>query len=67
MTTLKTPIAFTANNLLDGEAVWLGHNGAWVKSVSAAKIFATEDERQSAAELAAKALLQNAIILLTGS
>ena len=62
MTTLKNPIAFTANNLLDGEVVWLGHNGAWVKSVAAAKVFATEDERQAAAELAAKADAENLVV-----
>ena len=62
MTTLKTPIAFTANNLLDGEVVWLGHNGAWVKSVSAAKVFVTEDERRSAAEIAALADAENLVV-----
>ena len=62
MTTLKNPIAFTANNLLDGEVVWLGHNGAWVKSVGAAKVFATEDERQAASELAAKADAENLVV-----
>ncbi|MEP4293371.1 MAG: DUF2849 domain-containing protein [Rhizobiaceae bacterium] len=62
MTTLKQPIAFTANNLLDGEAVWLGHNGAWVKSVEAAKVFATEAERQIAADIAARADAENLVV-----
>ena len=62
MTTLKNPIAFPANNLLDGEVVWLGHNGAWVKSVGAAQVFATEDERQVAAEIAAKADAENLVV-----
>ena len=62
MTTLKTPIVFTANNLLNGEVVWLGHNGAWVKSVEAAKVFATEDARQIAAKAAARADAENLVV-----
>ncbi len=62
MTTLKTPIAFTANNLLDGEAVWLGSNGAWVKSVDSANVFSTEDERQIAIEAAARADKENLVV-----
>ncbi|NKB53896.1 MAG: DUF2849 domain-containing protein [Rhizobiaceae bacterium] len=62
MTTLKTPIAFTANNLLDGEAVWLGRNGAWVKSVASANVFSTEDERKIAFEAAARADQENLVV-----
>jgi hypothetical protein len=62
MTTLKNPIAFTANNLLDGEVVWLGHNGAWVKSIDAVQIFATEEERQAAAKAAALADAENLVV-----
>jgi len=62
MTTLKSPIAFTANNLLDGEAVWLGSNGAWVKTFDAAKVFATQDERQVAVEAAERADAENLVV-----
>ena len=62
MTTLKSPIAFTANNLLDGEAVWLGHNGSWVKSVDLARVFTTEDERQLGAAEAAQADADNLVV-----
>lgn len=62
MTLLKTPVAFTANNLLDGEAVWLGPNGTWVKSVEAAKAFLTENERQTGANAAAQADAENLVV-----
>lgn len=62
MTQLKNPVAFTANNLLDGEAVWLGTNGRWVKSVEAAKAFLTEDERQIGADAAARADAENLVV-----
>lgn len=62
MTILKNAVAFTANNLLDGEVVWLGHNGAWVKSVSAARVFSTEEERHAGAELAAEADAENLVV-----
>lgn len=62
MTKLKTPVAYTANNLLDGEAVWLSENGAWVKSVEAAKAFITEEERQTGAEAAARADADNLVV-----
>lgn len=62
MTTLKNPVAYTANNLLDGEAVWLGANGSWVKSVEAAQAFTTESERRAAAEIAAQADAENLVV-----
>jgi hypothetical protein len=62
MTTLKNPIAMTANNLLDGEAVWLGADGAWVKSVSAARAFHTQQDRQLALEAAERADAENLVV-----
>lgn len=62
MTNLKNPISLTANNLLDGEAVWLGKNGHWVKSVSAAKAFHTQEERQLAENAAARADEENLVV-----
>lgn len=62
MTTLKTPIAFTANNLLDGEVVWLGRNGGWVKSIDEARVFRTEDERSVGAAEAAQADADNLVV-----
>lgn len=62
MSKLKNSVAFTANNLLDGEAVWMGIDGSWVKSVEAAGVFSTEEERQRAAELAAEADADNLVV-----
>ncbi|MEP0941963.1 MAG: DUF2849 domain-containing protein [Rhizobiaceae bacterium] len=62
MTILKNPVAFTANNLLDGEAVWLGAHGSWVKSVEAAQVFTTENERQIGAQTAALADADNLVV-----
>ena len=62
MTTLKTPIAFTANNLLDGEVVWLGKNGVWVKSIDAAQVCVTDADRQHAADAAAQADADNLVV-----
>ena len=62
MTTLKNPIAFTANNLLDGEVVWLGRDGGWVKSIDEARVFTSEDDRQLGAADAAQADADNLVV-----
>ena len=62
MSTLKNPIAFTANNLLDGEVVWLGRNGGWVKSIDEARVFGTEEERAIGAAEAARADADNLVV-----
>ena len=62
MTPLKSPVSFTANTLLDGEAVWLAANGQWVGSVSSASVFRTVEERDAAAEVAARADAANIVV-----
>ncbi|MEM8751111.1 MAG: DUF2849 domain-containing protein [Pseudomonadota bacterium] len=62
MTTLKTPVTFTANRLLDGEVVWLGSQGKWVESVEAAFVAHTEDQRAEAAAHAARADADNVVV-----
>ncbi|MEL6504714.1 MAG: DUF2849 domain-containing protein [Pseudomonadota bacterium] len=62
MTTLKNPIAFTANRLLDGEAVWLSANGQWVETVEAAWAVHTLADREVAEGMAAKADADNHVV-----
>ena len=62
MSNLKNPISITANKLLDGEAVWLGSNGHWVKSVDSARAFFTEEERKIAEHAAARADAENLVV-----
>lgn len=42
----------TANRLVDGEVVWLGHNAEWVEFVEAAWILNSDADLQAAQELA---------------
>ncbi|SDR16189.1 DUF2849 domain-containing protein [Pseudovibrio sp. Tun.PSC04-5.I4] len=42
----------TANRLVDGEVVWLGHNAEWVEYVEAAWILNSEADLQAAQEFA---------------
>lgn len=44
MSYLKAPMIFTANRLLDGEAVWLGANGSWVETPASAVVSRTKEE-----------------------
>ena len=62
MTTLKSPIVFTANRLLDGEAVWLGKNERWVRSVELARVFHTEEARNTGLKIAQRADTENVIV-----
>lgn len=62
MTLLKTPVAFTANRLTDGEVVWLGANGKWVETVDAALVVKTEAERAEAAAIADKSDADNYVV-----
>ena len=59
---LKNPIAFTANNLLDGEVVWLGVQGRWVKNVASALVLHTEEDRQQAQVEAIRADEENLVV-----
>jgi hypothetical protein len=49
MTRLFTPKVVTANDLLDGEAVWLTADGRWSRSIHEAELIA--DEAQAANRL----------------
>ncbi len=62
MTLLKTPITFTANRLLDGEAVWLGVNGRWVEDVNSALVIKTEADKETQAAIAHKADADNVVV-----
>lgn len=62
MTLLKNPITFTANRLLDGEAVWLAANGRWVDHVEAAWAVDTVADKERAAAMAAKGDADNHIV-----
>ena len=62
MSRLKNPIAFTANRLLDGEAVWLGPKGNWVESFELAHAIYTEAQLEMSALQAARADADNIII-----
>lgn len=62
MTQLKNPLAFTANNLLDGEVVWLGAHGRWVKNVALARVLLTEVDLQQAQAEAARADAENLVV-----
>ena len=62
MTTLKNPIVFTANRLLDGDAVWLGHHGKWVESVNLALVVRTEAEKQAVSAVADKGDADNIVV-----
>ena len=62
MTILKNPITFTANRLLDGEAVWLGANGRWVEDVNAALVIKTEAEKETQTAVAHKADADNVVV-----
>ena len=44
--TLKNPVVFTGNRLIDGEVVWLAANGKWVESVAAAHAVLTTVEHE---------------------
>ena len=62
MTTLKSPISFTANRLLDGETVWLGVNGRWVEDVNSALVINTEAEKAEQEAIAVKADADNVVV-----
>lgn len=44
----------TANRLIDGEVVWLGHNGEWVEHVEAAWVLNSSEDLEKAKELSAQ-------------
>ncbi len=62
MTPLKTPVAFTANRLSDGEVVWLGANGKWVEAVEASLALTSVEDRDVAEAVAQKADADNYVV-----
>ncbi len=44
--------AITANRLVDGEVVWLSHNGVWVEFVEAAWILGIDEDMTKALDFA---------------
>ena len=62
MSRLRNPIAFTANRLLDGEAVWLGPKGNWVESFELAQAICTEEQLELSAQQAARADADNIVV-----
>jgi len=42
----------TANRLVDGDVVWLGHNGDWVEFVEAAWVLSSDEDMTKALDFA---------------
>ncbi|EFL90316.1 DUF2849 domain-containing protein [Ahrensia sp. R2A130] len=62
MSNLKAPVIFTANRLLDGEAVWLGANGRWVESPASAVVSHTAEELEATRIAAARGDRENHVV-----
>ncbi len=62
MTDLKSPIAFTANRLADGEVVWLCEDGSWTEKVSRAGVARTVAERDGFLAAATRADEDNIVV-----
>ncbi len=62
MSTLKKPIAFTGNRLLDGETVWLGQNGIWVDNIDLALVARSAETLATASAQAAQADADNHVV-----
>ena len=62
MSDLKQPMIFTANRLLDGEAVWLGANGRWVESPASAVVSHTKEELEATRIEAARGDRENHVV-----
>ena len=54
MSRARHPQVVSANDLLEGDAVWLGRDGGWVRDIRAAEII-LDDDRAGAALKSAEA------------
>ena len=52
----------TANRLIDGEVVWLGHHGQWVEELAAARALGTSEDEAAALDVAAKSVSDREVV-----
>ena len=55
-----TPCILTANDLFDGDVVYLAPDGAWTRGLGAARLF--EDEAEANRSLAAAEVQEDAVV-----